>query len=74
MIKKMPAAYPPSGSQLLLFGAALNEAPREVLLEVVEWLMAKDAIKNADNLQAERNLGYEIVGQMHRLKTAQRRA
>jgi len=74
MITKLPAVYPPSGRQILLHGAALNEAPREVLLHVIEWLMAKGAIKNADNMQAERNLNYEIVGQMHRLKTAQRRA
>ena len=73
MIKKMPAAYPPSGSQLLLFGAALNEAPREVLLEVVEWLMAKEAtIGTADSLQHERNLRDNVVAQMSRLRTAQR--
>jgi hypothetical protein len=72
MIKKLPAAYPPSGQQLLLFGAPLNEAPRDVLLEVIEWQMVKERPKSADNVEHEKNLRHNVISQMSRLRTAHR--
>ena len=72
MIRKLPPAYPPSGQQLLLYGAALNDAPREVLLEVIEWQMARAAIPTTDNAQREVNLRNNVIAQMSRLRTAQR--
>jgi hypothetical protein len=72
MIRKLPPAYPPSGQQLLLYGAALNEAPREVLLEVLEWLFAKEQVQHEESLQREKNLRGNVIAQMSRLRTAQR--
>jgi hypothetical protein len=72
MIKKLPAVYPPSGQGLLLYGATLNEAPRDVLLEVIEWFIVKDMTKNADNVAHEQNLHHNVIAQMSRLRTAQR--
>jgi hypothetical protein len=72
MILKMPPAFPPSGESLLLYGAWLNEAPREVLLEVLEWYSVKELEPNADNAQREKNLRHNVIAQMSRLRTAQR--
>jgi hypothetical protein len=72
MILKLPPAYPASGQQLLLHGAALNEAPREILLNVIEWMMAEQRPATKENLDVALKARLIVVDQTRQLRAAQR--
>ena len=64
-------ATPPSGQTLFLFGATLNTASRELLLQVIEWFFAKQGRRLKDDEDHYKKLSNELLVAMKKLEDVQ---
>ena len=62
---------PPSGQTLAIFGVVLNSAPKEFLLQVIEWSMQKEFPPTGSNLLHYNDLTFELLQRADELRRDQ---
>ena len=68
----IPPVFPPSGRILYMFSLELNTAPREFLLQVIEWCMVGKSQPLKDNTLLEDELLQALYKRALELQQQQR--